>query len=192
MVAKVPTIAATDSIVEAVAARPLGSPPPLYGDHPSRFDYATERPWHRLAIMLCAEGHSYREIAERTGYTTWAVSNALRQPWARKILLEEIHRAGRDELAEILKSAATDSVFTLITLRDGAEQESVKLGAARELLDRFLGKANQPVTVKQATDVDPTKIDEELAALDTKERQLLGTRTAGADNAAIVEETKKE
>ena len=135
-----------------------------------------ERPAHRLAILLKAQGLSNKEIAERLGLSAIHVGNILRQPWARKRLVEEIQRSGRDEIQALLAGSAVDSINTLIELRDDDEVEnSVRKAAADSLLDRFLGKPTQRVESKNETHVfsgDVARIDQELAEFEAEEKRL--------------------
>jgi len=103
-------------------------------------------------VFLHAQGLNYSEIGRRLDKAPSYISNVLRQPWARERLAEELRDAGRDELRELLKGAATDAVHKLINLSETANSESVQLGASQAILDRFLGKPNQPLTV---ANVDP-------------------------------------
>lgn len=108
-----------------------------------------EKPEHRMIIFLKARGHSLKEIADAVGYTVPWVSQVLRQPWARARLAEEINLAGRDEIATVIESAAKDSMYTLIELRDDAENPaSVRANVSQYLVDRFFGKPKQSVEQK--------------------------------------------
>jgi hypothetical protein len=137
-----------------------------------------ERPEHRQMLWMKARGASNHEIAVKMGYTDSWVSQVLRQPWAQRLLLEEINNAGADELSTLLKGAAADSIFTLIELRDGEKTPAaVKRQSAVDLLDRFLGKPVQRVEQQIDQKIDVTsveKIDEQLAALKQQETVLLG------------------
>jgi lambda repressor-like predicted transcriptional regulator len=137
-----------------------------------------EKPEHRLCIWLKVQGFSNREISERTGYTQPWLSQLFRQPWARQRIVSELQKAGKDSLQEILKASAEDSVYTLIELRDTAENESVRKSAASDLLDRFLGKPTQKI--EQTSKQMPTTIealDAELHKLKLMEKEILGGST---------------
>jgi hypothetical protein len=133
-----------------------------------------EKPHHRLILYMAARDFSNHEIAEASGFTAPWISQVLRQPWARKVLTEELNRAGRDELSGILEGAAKDSLFTLIELRDSAENESVRRSAADSLLDRFLGKPKQSIEHHVDGDlasIDDSKLVAELQADFAKSRK---------------------
>jgi hypothetical protein len=105
-----------------------------------------ERPEHRSILWAKARGHSNREIAGLTGYTEPWISQILRQPWARRYLADEIDRAGKDQLTGLIESAAKDSIWKLIELRDDPEApKNVVANVSEYLVDRYLGKPKQSV-----------------------------------------------
>ena len=125
-----------------------------------------EKPYHRMMAMLSAEGHSLREIAQMTGFTTVSISNVLRQPWMQKIILEHIATQS-DQVMLSVRAECLKSVDVIKELRDTAESEPVRLKAAQDFLDRTYGKPNQPMSVSQ---VDASQLsDDELAKLATKQ-----------------------
>lgn len=114
-------------------------------------DYNTPRkkemPYHRLWIMLRAQGHSCIEIAKRTGYVPQTVREVLNQPWARQKIVEELRQNGRDEVLNIFQSEAADLAWELIDIakkKDG--KDSTRVTAIGMVHDRLLGKAVQPLT----------------------------------------------
>jgi ElaB/YqjD/DUF883 family membrane-anchored ribosome-binding protein len=136
-----------------------------------------EQPKHRLVIYLKASGKTNKEIAKSSGFSEEWVSQILRQPWARKQLLEELKTLGTDPVQGLLSSTAEDSVYTIIELRDKADDASVRLRAAQDLLDRYLGKATQRVESRNQIafiEGDIEKVDSELAALELEIGRLQG------------------
>ena len=84
------------------------------------------------------------------------MSQLFRQPWAQARLLEILNETGVSEVTGLLRSAAADSVVTLIRLRDDEGiNPSVRRASADSLLDRYLGKATQPIA--DVTDKDKLK-----------------------------------
>lgn len=153
-------------------------PDALYGDRPPNLRIKAEKPEHRIVLFLKGQGLSNNEIAERTGYTYPWISQLLRQPWARKRLVEEITASGRDAVTDIIKSAAEDSVWTLIAERDNDNAKpSERISAANSLLDRFLGKPTQKVeqTIKTGPLDTLADTERELAMLAQEEARLMGT-----------------
>lgn len=142
----------------------------LHGAHLTTSDREVqrERATHRMIIYLAAQSLSNVEIAERLGVCTNTVSRCLAQPWAKEQLVKELRDAGKDVVAEMLKAAATDSIATLLAVRDNpVEKGATRVAAANSLLDRFLGKPVARVELSKASpeldEVD--KIDAELARL---------------------------
>jgi transcriptional regulator with XRE-family HTH domain len=141
---------------------------PFHGVLPPNRKIAKERADHRLAAYLFTVGLSQTEIAKRLGKTIATVSQWWRQPFMQEFIKEEMANGSRDTLSEIIKGAATDSVFTLITLRDGTTTPAaVKRQCCSELLDRALGKAPQTVhNVGYVGDPkDIQRVDAELASM---------------------------
>ena len=137
-----------------------------------------EKPEHRLLLYMKAQGASNKEIAEQSGYTQPWLSQLFRQPWAQQRLVEIMNDCGKDRVTTLLQSAAEDSVYTLIELRDDAEAPAaVRRSAADSLLDRYLGKPKQQVDVTQhsaATPDDVLALDKQIAELEAEEQRLTG------------------
>lgn len=167
-----------DPLVEA-KQRYNALPDALFND--PRPDYVArthEKPEHRMMIMLKAQGLSNHEIAVRLGYSDYSISITLRQPWARLRLLEEFKIAGRDAVAEMLKAAAEDSVFTMLELRDNpTTPAAVKKAVCSDLLDRYLGKPTQKIEQRigelPSTD-DVAEMQRELENLEAETRRIRG------------------
>lgn len=122
-----------------------------------------EKPEHRFILHLKAEGFSNKEVAEKMGYTQAWVSQITRQPWFRLQLVQVMREAGVDQIQQVLKANALDSVFTLVEIRDDPQApKAVRKSAADSLLDRYLGKATQ----KFADESSQTPSTEELHNLD--------------------------
>ena len=124
----------------------------------------SERPQHRLILFLKARGHNNREIAQAVGMSESWISQVLRQPWARERLAAELNAAGRDELSNLIETAAKDSLYKLVELRDDEETpKAVAANVSTYLVDRFLGKPKQSIEQKvgqldQLTDEQLTTI----------------------------------
>jgi hypothetical protein len=131
-----------------------------------------EKPEHRLIVYLKAQGHSNKEVADRTGYTQAWISQLTRQPWFRLRLVQELKEAGVDAIESVLKSTALDSVFTLIDLRDDVHAPgAVRRACADSLLDRFRGKPVQTVQHEEKRlpkTSEISAIDSELAELNSQ------------------------
>ena len=166
------------------------SPDALWQDPVPVQDVQSEKPWHRVAIMLAAQGCTVTEIASKLERTVSWVSLLLRQPWARERLTKKINESGRDEIATMLKSAGADALRRVLAISEQAENESVKLAANREILDRLLGKPVQHVEQKSEVRLDMEKIEAELRVLEEQEKQLLGAR--GEPSGSTFKSTNQE
>ena len=121
-------------------------PDALFNDRQPHYEIKHQKPEHRIVIFLKAEGNTNREIARITGMSEVAISNILRQPWARTQLLDEINKAGRNEVVEIFKGAAADVAQTMVDIVNNPEAKSAdKISASHLILDRLFGKATQPL-----------------------------------------------
>jgi hypothetical protein len=120
----------------------------LYNDADAKYSRYRELPVDRLMIEASKQGLTNNEIAALIDRNPKTVRNTLRQPWARKNLIESMKEAGNDGLKELLRSAAMKS---LVVIQDMAENKSgkikpeVQLKAATDLADRWLGRAAQPL-----------------------------------------------
>jgi transcriptional regulator with XRE-family HTH domain len=146
---------------------------PLHGIRPPARDIERERAVHRLAAYLFTTGLSQREIAEKLGVSAPTVSNWWRQPWFQEFVRNEMALSGRDTLQDIIRGAATDSVFTLIRLRDDEKTPaSVKRACCSDIIDRAFGKAPQTVHSVQHDAADLSNMERVTDDL----RQLLGDK----------------
>lgn len=134
----------------------------FHGAIDARLEYQTEQPWHRIAVFLAATGKNFTEIAERLGKSPVTVSQVLKQPWAQERLAREIAEAGRGTLQDILNVYGPQTLLEVVDLGKTAQSESVRLGAKKEILDRWLGKAKESLTITEKPAED--KSDDELRA----------------------------
>lgn len=125
---------------------------------------------HRLIIMLAASGHNIKEIAEIVGYTTVTVSNVLRQPWAVARLTNEIRDGGRDALRKVIEGASMGALLSVIEIsQNTALKAEIRLKANDSILDRFMGKASQPLTVETEKNLE-NLTDQQLATIAARSR----------------------
>lgn len=119
----------------------------------------SEQPHHRLMVLMRARGFSTSEIAEQLGYTPSTVSIALRQPWARQLLVDMLQGEGLAGLQQLLKAELVPSVLRLVEVRDAEESKgSEVIAASNSIIDRFLGRPTQRIETAQAP--VPTDVDE--------------------------------
>lgn len=155
---------ATSFPAEVASPRPIFNP--FAGKHYIRKHEKLE---DRLVIMMKASGYTNIEIAEQLGITPVAVSYITKQPWAAEQVLEEIEHSGRDKVVAVLQGAAFDAAQRLIEISESAENVEVKRKANNDVLDRVLGRPNQPVEHHTYTHLEEMT-DEELAKLVSKGR----------------------
>lgn len=159
-----------DRAIVAEAAREyFESPDRLYGDKVSDDTIQREKPIHRMMVYLHAAGATYAEIANQTGYTPTAVRMVLSQPWARQRLVQVLNETGRDQVKQFLTTQVAPSLQVLQEIRDNEKaRETARIAAAKEILDRALGKATQHVTSENTNKNVPTEVsrlDAEIAAV---------------------------
>ena len=146
----------------------VDSPRPLFNGRQPAYTLQSERPEHRLIIMLKAAGRTNVEIAEATGTTAVHVATIVKQKWAVEQILREIEGAGREPVIELMQGAAVDATMRLIEIAQGAKNEETKRKANLNLIEFTFGKPNQPLSVTQkreAGQMTEAEIDAELAEL---------------------------
>ena len=161
--------AATAEMPEVAAHLAMeGSVPDFAGERPPNRVIHSEKARHRLAAYLFCTGMSQGKIAERLGVTAGTMSQWVRQPWFTDFVKHEMALTGRDAVSDIIKGAAVDSVFTLITLRDDEHTPAtVRRQCCSDILDRAYGKAPQTIhSHHHAGDAgDISRVDDELKSL---------------------------
>jgi len=94
---------------------------------------------------FAVQGYTQAEIAEAVGVAPGTVSNTLRQPFARKYVIERMQKTVDDTIKEALEKAAPQAIARIITLAENAPNTKLGLMADQEILNRYLGKAVQPI-----------------------------------------------
>jgi hypothetical protein len=142
------------------------NPDALYNDRAPRYEIKSQKPEHRTIIFLKAEGNTNREIARVMGMSEVAISNILRQPWARTQLLDEINKAGRNEVVTIFKGAAAEVAQQMVDIVNNPEARAGdKISAGHLILDRLFGKATQPLAHSFSDSDLKSMSDEQLMKL---------------------------
>lgn len=134
-----------------------------------------EQPEHRVMVLLKSQGYSNVEIAEMTGYTSVRVGQVVRQPWARRRIVELISKHGLVGVQKLLEGELANNVITLVEVRDDpTARGSERINAANALLDRYLGKpvARVETTHKDAPASTVEDLQKQLAHLQTEEVRL--------------------
>jgi hypothetical protein len=113
---------------------------------PSSAHSSVSLAWHRSAVLLSSSGLSLYEISRSLNRPVREIQNYLTSPEARQLLSEaSVDRVAGTYESSQLHSAAQDAVLVLQTLMHSAASEPVRLQAAKEILDRTLGRPSQNV-----------------------------------------------
>lgn len=144
---------------------------PFYNDYDATQPIKHENIKHRLMIMMALNCSTNKEIADATGYSPGYVSQVLRQPWARA-RMQEFMRVEGENLRELIQREGLRSFRNVVDIANNElVKPEVRLNANKEIIDRFLGKAVQPVTTVAAKPAELT--DEELdLQIEERKRQL--------------------
>ena len=124
-----------------------------------------ESPSHRAMIILRTTGHSIKEIADSLGYSEIHVGNVLRQPWARKRILEAQNNTLACEVRKTIERAGHKALTLLEeSLDNAALPANVRSQTAQYLVNRLLGKPSASLVVDDRRDPN-SMTTEELASL---------------------------
>lgn len=122
----------------------------LHNDGDARQTILHETPKHRMILQYSLQGHATKAIAELVGMTPTYVSQVLRQPWARKYMIEEAQESANTKLKQLIEAEAEGAFQRVVEIAKNAMVlPNVRLAANQEVLNRFLGKPNQPVSVEE-------------------------------------------
>jgi transposase len=137
-----------------------------------------EQAWHRMAAHMILMGMSNKEIANAASVHPATVSILKAQRWFQELLAVLANEAGAGALA-LVQSEAVQSVLTLAELRDDAEAPpSVRLQAAKALMEQSMGKPTQRIESNVRThSVSPQEEMEELQ----REIEALRRRDSGVE-----------
>lgn len=142
---------------------------PIQGGDPN-YLIQNEKTVHRLMCYRSASGDSPQEIADATGFTVQHVRTILKQPRSQELIAKIIHEKYGDDVSSILKGGSVDAVMEIRRLSKEAQSETVRLNAAKDILDRCLGKAPQKIeTGPSKVPLDPA---EEAEMLEKELQQL--------------------
>ncbi len=141
----------------------------LFNQRSAAYELQAERPEHRAMVLLKAQGFSNMEIAAKMGVSSSTVATAVKQPWAVKMILEELTKCGREEIVAMFQVAKTEVAQNMIDMATGKKENvpaAVQKAACDSVIDRLLGKATQPIDHHYSKDdLDKKVSDEELFKL---------------------------
>lgn len=153
----------------------------LYNRRDPNLAILHEKPEHRIILLLKLKGYSNREIARETGYQEAWISQVCRQPWFQVHLTQALNQGEAEIVDKIVAVEATNSIYTLVNLRDTAKSEAVRASCATEILNRHLGKPIQRQEIVGSYEYTLTKVEKiehELEEVEREERRLM---TLGTD-----------
>lgn len=120
-------------------------PDALFNDIDPQTFRQRERPVDRRVCELATLGYTCQEIAATLDRTPANVSNILRQPFARKYMIERVQQTANNEIKELLEKVAPESIKRIAKLAEAAPNTKLGFAADVYLVDRFMGKAVQPI-----------------------------------------------
>ena len=157
-------------------------PERLANDRPPTVSLQKEAPVHALMVYMQAAGKSNKEIAESTGYSTVAVGNILRQPWARQRFLRITQKSGLSAVETFLNTQVLPSIEALVEVRENGNGTQ-KVAAANAILDRALGKPTQYIKSENVKTVDDASKEREQLEMELKSvQEQLTARGIGGNN----------
>lgn len=126
-----------------------------------------EKAWHRTAAYMLASGAKIKTIAFEVGYSEKQIGLLNRQPWFQQLVTTIIHNEFNDDISKMLKGAATEAIMTIRDLATNGVNETTKLKASQDLLDRYRGKATNFVhhtngALSEKPEEELKRLEEEL------------------------------
>jgi len=122
-----------------------------------------ERPQHVQMATMAANGYTSGEIAKHLGYTSRQVGKVLSMDFAQERVIKIANENAREEIKKFLEKETMPSLQVIRDLRDNPQvAPAVRGSMANLLVERFLGKAVQPID-PNAKPVSEMK-DEDLKA----------------------------
>jgi hypothetical protein len=134
---------------------------------PPEVEIQKEKAWHRTAAYMLASGAKISTVAFETGYSTQQIGLLNRQPWFQQLVTTIIHNEFNDDISKMLKGAATEAIMTIRDLATNGTNETTKLKASQDLLDRYRGKATNFVhhtngALSEKPEEELKRLEEEL------------------------------
>lgn len=139
----------------------------------------TERPEHIHIAKYIALGLTQADAGRMCGYSGLQVSKLMRCPWFQERVATFL-TAGSADIMTLFKGASLGAYVTLVEVCNSEKMPpSVRVSAAKEILDRHLGKSTQFVEMKATgTSADPVA---EVAALEREVANLSSPRVGEAN-----------
>jgi transposase len=138
---------------------------PLFNDHEASSVIESEKPWHRQAIEYAIQGLDIDEIASLMGRSRGTVSLLLKQPWARDRITKRAKQTTMEQFKQWLEAEALPALEIIKKNAHQSADLKVSNSAAMYLVDRFAGKAVQPIQTGPEVDPSTLTTDEILQRL---------------------------
>lgn len=176
-----------NTLAENPNARPEGAEfvdvDALFGKSPAYVKIQREKPQHRMILWLTLQTNKPKEIAAALRITPQTVYNVMGQPWFQEAFTRLSSELGSSSTTKFLEGAVLPALQRVENLARTAEQESVKLAANQDLINRFLGKATTKLEVKSETRVENVVYDvEKLKEERRRLQEQLKNRGVGGAN----------
>lgn len=126
-----------------------------------------------MALYLLASGKGFGETAKVIGVKPAEVGAWYKNKSFQELLKKEIAVTGRGLIEAKLELSVGDSLDTLIFIRDHGRKDSDRISAAKELLDRALGKAPQTIYNNHSNGVMAPNDEEQRRQLEERVKQKL-------------------
>ena len=147
-----------------VNSKTIDRPAPLWNDMEPHNVLQHEKLRHRAVIEHSLAGLLPKEIAKLLRITEQTVHNTLRQPWAREHVMTEMKKSARDRIAALIEAEVAPAFGRIVDLSKNAVSEQVKANMNAEIVNRYLGKATQPIHTSDGKNLDDCT-DEELTEI---------------------------
>jgi len=96
-----------------------------------------------MAQMSIA-GYDQKEIAEKLGFSPLAVSDVLKQPHIQAYMIEQLDES-QDNFREQIIAEGKAAFARTVDLAKNSSSEKIQADLNKYLVDRFLGRAVQPI-----------------------------------------------
>lgn len=142
--------------------------PTFHGAKPPSVEIQKEKAIHRTAAFMVASGVKVKTVAEELGVAESTVSNWIRQPWFQANVNTIIQEEFSGDITAMLKNAAASALLVQVDLMQNSTSDSVRHNAAKDILDRFRGKATTFVhhtggTISEDPRAEIKRLEDELA-----------------------------
>ena len=121
---------------------PRTAPPSLafHGAKAPKVELQQEKAIHRTAAYMIASGAKIRAVADHLDVAENTVRNWTKQAFFQSLVATIIHNEFSGDITNMLKTAAVEAVLVQTDLMHNSTNDSVRLKASQDLLDRYRGK----------------------------------------------------